>query len=416
MGLSLWQHLADLVSWPTRNRQAGFRPIMKWLSYLRSQSRSRLVLGAMAFLWLAMACGCRRANAVDSTPVPTAASEATPTPGPLQAELVIEDTGFVIALAFAADGRLFYAQQDGKLFSQVLNGRSLPVASAPELLSLDVAQGTESGLLGLALSPHFEEDNLLYVYYSVPGAQHKPIMGRISRFVVSQQGVSPESIIVSDLPARPDQLYHFGGALSFGPDGRLYLIFGDTNRTDTARDPYQLPGSILRYNADGTIPDDNPFPGSPVYAYGIRNGFGLAWNEDAGLLYETENGTQCDDELNLIEAGGDYGWGVHPYDTCPYPDDTGIAPLFQWPRVIAPANVIYYTGQAMPELQGDLILCGHNEMKLWHLSLSDDGRSLRRAVKLNVPGMDYACRVALAQGPEGWIYSALDGQIYRIGR
>lgn len=87
---------------------------------------------------------------------------------------------------------------------------------------------------------------------------------------------------------------------------------------------------------DGTIPADNPFPGSPVYAYGLRNGFGLAWHPQTGLLYQSENGANCDDELNLIERGRDYGWGVYAYDDCPYPDDHGAPPFtsgtLSWPR------------------------------------------------------------------------------------
>jgi glucose/arabinose dehydrogenase len=367
-------------------------------------------------LWLILSSSCEASITSGSTPARAPLPTASATSQPLRAELVQDETGFVVALVFAPDGRLFYAQQDGRVFSLALSSGRQPVGPPQELLSLEVAQGTENGLLGLALSPYFDETNHFYVYYSVPDAQGKPIMGRIARYKAGEEQATEERVIVSDLPARPDQLHHFGGGLSFGPDGKIYLIFGDTNRPDAARDPKQPAGSVLRYNPDGTIPDDNPFPGSPVYAYGIRNGFGLAWNQDNGLLYETENGTQCDDELNLIVAGADYGWGVHPYDTCPYPDDTGTPPIFQWPRVIAPAGILYYSGEVMPELSGDLVLCAHNEMKLWHLNLSEDGRALRRASTLSVPGMDYACRVALAQGPDGWIYTSLEGRIYRIGR
>jgi glucose/arabinose dehydrogenase len=186
--------------------------------------------------------------------------------------------------------------------------------------------------------------------------------------------------------------------------------------TDAARDPAQLPGSVLRYNLDGTIPDDNPFPNSPVYAYGIRNGFGLAFDPQSGQLYESENGASCDDELNLILPGADYGWGVHAYDACPYPDDTGESPVYQWTRVVAPADLMFYTSDLMPEFQGDLLICGHNESKIFHVRLTGNGRAVREMNTVEIPGQYELCRVTLTQGPDGWIYTATADRLLRIGR
>jgi glucose/arabinose dehydrogenase len=195
------------------------------------------------------------------------------------------------------------------------------------ILSLPVARATsfESGLLGLAVSPTFADDHTFYVSYTAPTADTAPTASRLARYTLTD-GIASEETILLDLPARPDQQYHFGGALTFGPDGKLYLIFGDTNPPDEARNPQTPYGAVLRLNPEGGVPDDNPFPGSYVYAYGIRNGFGLAWQPETGVLYETENGASCDDELNRIERGQDYGWGLHPYATCPYPDDATPPP------------------------------------------------------------------------------------------
>ncbi len=274
----------------------------------------------------------------------------------------------------------------------------------------------ENGLLGLALAPDFEVSHHFYVYYNVPNGAKEPIKSRIVRYTEKDNHAGEETIIVDDLPATPEQRYHFGGGLTFGPDGKLYLIFGDRNMPEAARDPAQLPGSVLRYNPDGTIPADNPFPDSPVYAYGIRNGFGLAFHPQSGLLYESENGASCDDELNLILPGEDYGWGVHAYDACPYPDDTGQAPLHQWSQVVAPADLIFYTGDLMPEFKGDLLVCGHNESKIIHVRLTGNGRAVREINSIEIADQYELCRVSLTQGPDGWIYTATADRILRIGR
>lgn len=329
----------------------------------------------------------------------------------MRGEVVASDVGFVVALAFAPDGRLFYGQQSGAVFV-----RDLATGDVRKVVQLDVAHGTESGLLGLAIDPNFAQNQHFYLYYTVPDANGDPVMGRILRYTEVAGTATARTIIVEDLPARPDQLYHFGGGLSFGPDGKLYLIFGDTNRPAEARDPHLPAGSILRYNRDGTIPADNPFPGSPVYAYGIRNGFGLAWHPQTGLLYQSENGASCDDELNLIESGGNYGWGAYRYDECPYPDDKGTPPLYQWRSVIAPAALSFYTGEELSEFQGDLLLCAFNKQELLQLRLSQDGRRVENITAVKVPGMDSLCRVAVVQGPDGWLYTTTDSAIYRIRR
>ena len=285
-----------------------------------------------------------------------------------------------------------------------------------QILSIDVAEGSENGLLGLALAPDFEKSGNFYVYYNVPNETKAPIGSRIVRYREANKQIVEKTIIVDNLPASPEQYFHFGGALSFGPDGKLYLIFGDRNMLEAARDQTQLPGSILRYNPDGTIPEDNPITDSPVYAYGIRNGFGLAWNPQTGQMYETENGASCDDELNLILPGSDYGWGVHAYDRCPYPDDTGEPPIYQWSSVVAPADLMFYSGTLLNEFQGDLLVCGFNESKLFHFHLNRDGRSVASVTPVDIPGVDELCRVSIVQGPDGWIYASTSHELHRIGR
>jgi glucose/arabinose dehydrogenase len=362
---------------------------------------------------LMLSCTINRESNVTPSPVATSTPVAK-VDRALRTESVAKDVGLVIALQFAPDGRLFFAEKQGGVFSKVVDAEE--GAPMQQILQLDVAKGNENGLLGLALAPDFATTGHFYVYYNVPNDDGAPIMSRIVRYREEDNRATEETIIVDKLPTSPEQQYHFGGGLSFGPDGKLYLIFGDRNMLAMARDPEQLPGSILRFNPDGSIPNDNPFPNSAVYAYGIRNGFGLTWHPQTGYLYETENGTTCDDELNLILPGADYGWGVHAYDACPYPDDTGEAPLYQWTPVVAPAGLMFYTGDLLPEFKGDLLVCAFNQSQLYHFKLSENGRSVRDVSLINIPTKTNLCRVALTQGPDGWIYASISDHILRIGR
>ena len=370
-----------------------------------------------------MLVACAADVAPTSTPIPTmtpivlptvaftpTASPITPTSEPLRVEMVEENTGLVVAMEFEGNGRLFYATKQGGIF--IKSGHE----PAQQLLNIKVAQGSENGMLGLTLAPDFVTTHHFYIYYNVPNADGKPILSRVVRYTEWDGEATDETIIIDNLPATPDQQYHFGGGLSFGPNGKLYFIFGDRNMLEAAADSAQLPGSILRYNADGTIPTDNPFPNSPVYAYGIRNGFGLAWHPVTGQLYETENGVDCDDELNLILPGANYGWGVYQYDACPYPDSAGQPPVHQWTPVVAPVGLLFYTGDLMPEFVGELLVCGFNQSQIFRVALDDNGRFARTVTPLEIPNQPELCRVAIIQGPDGWIYTSTINSIQRIGR
>ncbi|MEM7344318.1 MAG: PQQ-dependent sugar dehydrogenase [Chloroflexota bacterium] len=373
--------------------------------------------------------GCQPTPSPTPTPAPTLAPVATPnlpptlTPIPhtayaLHSEVVEKDTGLVVVLAFDPDGRLFYATQDGQIFTKIINPDAVwesPPSQA--LVSIEVSrQGNEDGLLGLALSPNFAENHHFFVYHTYPNAAGRPAGGRIVRYTESDNRAIEETIIVDNLPVQPEQLFHFGGGLNFGPDGKLYLIFGDTNDTKAAQDLNRLPGSILRYNPDGSIPADNPFPNSPVYAYGIRNGFGLTWHPTTQKLYQIDNGTHCDDEINIIEAGSNYGWGAHPWDACPYPDDQGSPPIFEWETIIGPAAATFYQGDILPEFKDNLLLCSYNRSELYHVALDETGQQVQTVEIVDVPDTDFLCRVAVTEGPDGWLYTTTQSVIFRTGR
>ena len=132
---------------------------------------------------------------------------------------------------------------------------------------------------------------------------------RVVRFRDVDNTGQDYTVIVEGLPATTN-VFHNGGRIAFGADGKLFLSIGDTDVPDLAQDPNELEGSILRYNPDGSIPDDNPIPGSPVYAIGLRNVFGLAIQPGTGFLYATDNGPGGFDEVNRLKPATTTGGRV----------------------------------------------------------------------------------------------------------
>lgn len=189
-----------------------------------------------------------------------------------------------------------------------------------------VSHGGEGGLLGIAV-----HDDYLYTYFTAEGEN------RIERYPITGDpgslALDPAEVVLDGIPAARN---HNGGRIAFGPDDMLYATTGDAGDTGLAQDLGSLAGKILRITPEGAVPGDNPFAGSYVYSYGHRNPQGLAWVED-GTLYASEFGQNTWDELNVIEAGGNYGW----------PDAEGIAeeegfidPVQQWePGEASPSGI-----------------------------------------------------------------------------
>lgn len=194
----------------------------------------------------------------------------------------------------------------------------------------DVAASGEGGLLGLSV-----HDDSLYAYFTTEADN------RIQRFPLNNDAAgieigTPETIVDGIAKAG----FHNGGRLAFGPDGMLYATVGDAGDRDAAQDRKSLSGSILRMEPDGSVPEDNPFNDSLVYSYGHRNPQGLAWTDD-GMMYASEFGQHTWDELNIIEAGGNYGWPE--VEGSPQDMDDGddfVDPVQQWsPDRASPSGI-----------------------------------------------------------------------------
>ena len=216
----------------------------------------------------------------------------------------------------------------------------------------------EGGSLGLAVSPDYERDGYVYAYYTT---------GEDNRVVRFRLGEDPEPI----LTGIPFNSYHDGGRIAFGPDGMLYVATGDAGDPSNAQDRGSLAGKILRLTPDGGVPEDNPFPNSPVYSYGHRNVEGLAWDE-RGQLFASEFGQDAFDEVNRIEPGENYGW---PEVEGEGGEDLGYEdPITTWPTSEAsPSGAAILKNGEIPQWEGDLFVAALRGQRLWRLELGPDG-------------------------------------------
>ena len=211
------------------------------------------------------------------------------------------------ALAFAPDGRLFVAEQDGNL--RVVKGGQLLPAPAVDLAVDD--QG-ERGLLGIAFDPAFAQNGFVYLYHTV---ETPLVHNRISRFTLAGDAVQPGSEqVLIDLPNLTAATNHNGGAMHFGPDGKLYVAVGDNNDPANAQPLSTVLGKMLRTNADGTIPGDNPFVASTtglnraIWATGLRNPYTFAFRPSDGRMHINDVGQGSFEEINVGSAGANFGW------------------------------------------------------------------------------------------------------------
>src|SRR5437870_1398828 len=204
------------------------------------------------------------------------------------------------------DGRIFVCSQTGAL-RVIKNGALL----ATPFVTLSVDSVGERGLLGVAFDPYFTLTHYIYLYYTVPGT---PAHNRVVRFTANGDVVLAGSrVILLELNSLSTATNHNGGALHFGPDGNLYIAVGDNAEGSNSQNLSNLLGKILRLNSDGTIPSDNPFVQSTtarheIWALGLRNPFTFAFRGTTNFIYINDVGQSTWEEIDLGQAGANYGW------------------------------------------------------------------------------------------------------------
>jgi glucose/arabinose dehydrogenase len=314
--------------------------------------------------------------------------------GPVEVErrVIASDLEVPWGIAFLPDGDALFTERDsGRLLRMDASG------GVEEVQTLPTRGYGEGGSLGLAVSPDYEEDGYVYAYYTTDEDN------RVVRF---RLGEEPEPI----LTGIPFNSYHDGGRIAFGPDGMLYVATGDAGDPSSSQDRGSLGGKILRLEPDGGVPEDNPFPDSPVYSWGHRNVEGLAWDR-RGRLYASEFGQDAFDEVNLIRPGENYGWPEFEGDGGDEAAAAGfVNPITTWSTSEAsPSGAEILKNGAIPQWEGDLFVAALRGQRLWRLELGPDGRVTGRDELLR----DEVGRIRnVVQAPDGslWVTTSnLDG-------
>ncbi|MFV0557832.1 MAG: PQQ-dependent sugar dehydrogenase [Enterococcus sp.] len=213
-------------------------------------------------------------------------------------EIVAEELEIPWSIQSFAD-RFYLSERGGTIVE--LQGKSLNRQTV--VLSAELANEAEAGLLGFVLAPDFATSQRAYAYYTY--AESAAVINRVVSLELSGDTWRETDILLDGIVSGA---YHHGGRLAIGPDQRLYVTTGDGLYTADAQDRESLRGKILRMNLDGSIPTDNPVADSYVYSFGHRNPQGLTWIDDQ--LYASEHGDQSNDEVNVIIAGNNYGWPI----------------------------------------------------------------------------------------------------------
>jgi glucose/arabinose dehydrogenase len=358
--------------------------------------------------------------------------------GPKFRVVPLRGFSYPYALVFLPDRSILVTERAGRLRS-VHDGKldTQPIAGIPEVLNT-----RQRGMNDLALHPRFAENHWIYFTYYKPVAGTTNARATLSRaryegghaLTDVRDIFSTDSVVSGPSAAK----------IAFGRDGKIYMAIGipiprgandSVSATVTdAQDPSSYYGKVLRLNEDGSAPKDNPFSGRPgykpeLYALGIRNAMGLYFHPETGELWETENGPQGGDEINIIRAGKNYGWPVISYGRAYTGDLTGGTgpasdqpyapgmeqPWLFWSPSISLAAITFYTGNRFPEWKGNIFVGGLIGTQLQRIVLSQtNGLPIRRQPMLT----ELKQRIReVRQGPDGLLYLLTDeedGALLRI--
>ncbi len=306
----------------------------------------------------------------------------------VKVETIAENLDIPWSIVWDPDGTIFFTERNGNV-RIIQDG----IVSEKPILSLDVGGG-EGGLLGIALDPNYLENHYIYLFYTYNN--FFSIENKVVRYVESNLTLSENKVLIDKIPGGP---FHAGGRIQFGPDGKLYITTGETGNTNLAQDKNSAAGKILRINSDGSIPEDNPFSGSPIYSYGHRNPQGLDWDE-SGNLVATEHGPRQHDEINVIVPGANYGW----------PDIIGdeimeglVTPIMNtgddtW----APSGAVFYDGNKIPQWIGKFFVATLRGNHLHMIDFDLEKNKVLSHQKLFTG--DFGRLRDVATGPDGYLY------------
>ena len=318
-----------------------------------------------------------------------------------------------VAFTFGPNDRIWYVEKDtGEI--RVLNRRT---GRSQRFFVVSRVNGEgERGLLGIALHPNFPATPYVYAYAT------RNVDGRLRNQILrirdaGGRGRHATPIFQSPASSSP---YHNGGRILFGPDGMLYAIVGEGHNPANAQQLGNDQGKILRMTPTGGIPDDNPLGRRRIFAYGIRNSFGFDFDPRSGDLWETENGPQCNDELNRIRPGGNYGWGPSQSCSGSAPQNTNrdgpdpILPRRWYTPTIAPTGMAFCRGCRLGRgSDGAFFFGAVNTGEIRRVDLVADRTDVRRERVV----LDHGNGVlSIESDADGTLYFSDGGAIYRLRR
>ncbi len=314
------------------------------------------------------------------------------------------------AVAFLPGGDMLITERPGRV-RLVRDGQlaDQPVQGAP-----DARSGGQGGMLDIVLHPDFDANSLVYISYSkaVPGGRTTAVAR--ARWE-NDRLEGTEDVFVADAAGPGGQ--HFGSRIAFDPDGYMYVTIGDRGSPDRSQDLGDHAGVTVRLHDDGQVPDDNPFVDrddarAEIYTYGNRNSQGMAIHPETDEVWQNEHGPRGGDEINVMTAGGNYGWpeyryGDH-YDTRPIPDYDPAAdvvmPLVDWTPALAPSGMAFYTGDLFPNWNGNVFNGGLAARQIRRVVFDDTEATHQEELLI-----DYGERIRdVRDGPDGYIYFLTD--------
>lgn len=352
----------------------------------------------------------RRAMVMAVIPALLGLAGCGPRPDDVERVLLVDGLQAPTAFRFLPDGRVLISEQAGviRIFE---DGHLHPTP----LVTIPVDASAERGLLSLEPSPDFATSGHLYVSYTSAASRD-----RLSRFTVTGNTISLASEVV--LLESPQQagIFHHGGDLRFGPDGKLWWAIGDNTASVNSQTLTNIHGKLLRMNPDSSAPPDNPFVDTPnaipqIWAYGLRNPFRIDFLPD-GRPIAGDVGGAAWEEIDVVERGANYGWPEveGSCDGCPY-----VNPLFAYPHTGPPANAgsvtssLFYTGTELPEAYRNVYFYADYTLGfIRYLKLSSDHSSV---LSDNAFDTEAGTPVQLSQAPDGsmWQLNVFPGELYR---
>lgn len=329
-----------------------------------------------------------------------------PGPGTIAVRTVIDHIFIPWEIIYGPDDHIWLTQKNGYICRLEPNSGHLDTLYYEPQTVIQ----SEGGMLGMALHPGFPAQPYVFVAYEyLSGNDYRE---RVIRLTYAGDSLGQAQPIFDGIIGAVN---HNGCRLLIRGD-QLFISTGDALNTSHAQDLHSLNGKILRLNLDGSIPADNPIPGSPVWSWGHRNPQGLVFHN--GKLYNSEHGPSDNDEINIILDGRNYGWPeVHGF--CDEPqemqfcaDSNVVEPIFAWTPTIAPSGMDFYEGAMFPQWQNSLLLATLKDQHLYQLKLNAAGDSVLNAAI--IPGIDYGRLRDVCIAPDGRVFistsnSAADG-------